>query len=95
MAVLVIACPCALGLATPSAIAVGTGRGAQSGILVRRADALERAEKIVVLVVDKTGMLTVGRPVVTKILPAPGGNNAEVTASTYSRKLPQPDRRWM
>ena len=84
-----------VGLATPTAIAVGTGRGAQSGILVRSADALECAEKIGVLVEDKTGTLTVGRPIVTKILPAPGGNNAEVTASTYLPKLPQSDRRWM
>jgi len=78
VAVLVIACPCALGLATPTAIAVGTGRGAQSGVLVRSAGALERAEKIDVLVVDKTGTLTIGRPVVTSILPASGSDDAEV-----------------
>jgi P-type Cu+ transporter len=78
VAVLVIACPCALGLATPTAVAVGTGRGAQSGILVRSADALERAEKIDVLVVDKTGTLTVGRPAVTNIVPAAGSDESEV-----------------
>jgi Cu+-exporting ATPase len=70
VAVLVISCPCALGLATPTALVVATGRAAQTGILVKDAAALERAHKLSVLLVDKTGTLTAGRPVVTDVLPA-------------------------
>lgn len=72
VAVLIIACPCALGLATPMSIMVGVGRGAQHGVLIRDAEALERMEKIDTLVVDKTGTLTEGRPKVVHIEPAPG-----------------------
>ena len=78
VAVLVIACPCALGLATPTAIMVGTGQGAKAGILIRNAQALELAEKIEVLAVDKTGTLTQGRPAVTDIVPLDGASTDEV-----------------
>ena len=72
VSVLIIACPCALGLATPMSIMVGVGRGAQSGVLIKNAEALERFEKIDTLVVDKTGTLTEGKPKVTAIHPVLG-----------------------
>ncbi len=68
VAVLIIACPCALGLATPMAIMVGTGRGASAGVLVKSAEALERLERVGVLLVDKTGTLTAGRPALSDVV---------------------------
>ncbi|EPR1253634.1 HAD-IC family P-type ATPase, partial [Salmonella enterica subsp. enterica serovar Schwarzengrund] len=74
VSVLIIACPCALGLATPMSIMVGVGKGAQAGVLIRNAEALERLEKVDTLVVDKTGTLTEGSPTVTGIISLnPGG----------------------
>ncbi|HEX6093064.1 MAG TPA: heavy metal translocating P-type ATPase [Dongiaceae bacterium] len=76
VSVLIIACPCALGLATPMSIMVGVGRGAQAGLLVRSAEALERLERVTTLVVDKTGTLTEGRPRVIEIAAQPGTDEA-------------------
>lgn len=78
VAVLIIACPCALGLATPVSIMVGVGRGAQLGVLIKNAEALELMEKVDTLVVDKTGTLTEGKPSLTQILPANGFESEEL-----------------
>jgi len=78
VSVLIIACPCALGLATPMSIMVGVGRGAQAGVLIRNAEALERMEKIDTLVVDKTGTLTEGKPKVVAVAPADGFEEAQI-----------------
>ena len=84
VAVLIIACPCALGLATPMSIMVGTGRGAEMGVLMRNAEALEILEQVTTLVVDKTGTVTEGRPVLTAVLPAPAFTEADLLHLTAS-----------
>jgi Cu+-exporting ATPase len=92
VSVLIIACPCALGLATPMSIMVGVGRGAQAGVLIKNAEALERMEKVDTLVVDKTGTLTEGKPAVTAVVPAEGFSETEILrlASTVERASEHP-----
>jgi Cu+-exporting ATPase len=78
IAVLIIACPCALGLATPMSVMVGVGRGAEEGVLVKNADALERLERVDTILIDKTGTLTEGKPTVTRILPTSSWNETSL-----------------
>jgi Cu+-exporting ATPase len=84
VAVLIIACPCALGLATPMSIMVGTGRGAEAGVLIRNAEALELFEKITTIVVDKTGTLTEGKPRLSTVEPTPGFDRMTLLRLTAS-----------
>ena len=92
VAVLIIACPCALGLATPMSIMVGVGRGAQLGVLIKNATAIELMEKVKVLVVDKTGTLTEGKPAVTRIIPVDGTSEDDVItlAATVEQQSEHP-----
>jgi Cu+-exporting ATPase len=92
VAVLIIACPCALGLATPMAIMVGTGRGAHAGVLVKNAEALETLEKVDTLVLDKTGTLTEGRPRLTNVMSTGGFNQVDLLllAATLERASEHP-----
>ncbi len=92
IAVVIIACPCALGLATPMSIMVGTGRGASAGVLIKNAEALELLERVDALVVDKTGTLTEGKPKLVSVVPAPGISEAELLlfAATLERGSEHP-----
>lgn len=80
VAVMVIACPCALGLATPTALTVGMGKGAEHGVLIKNGDALENAQRVDMVLLDKTGTITEGKPAVTDVLPLAGQSEQELLA---------------
>merc|ERR1711965_801354 len=94
VAVLIIACPCAMGLATPTSIMVGTGRAAEMGVLFRKGDALQQLSTVDVVALDKTGTVTEGRPELTDLVLADGFDRAEVLAESRrtwrSRNIPSP-----
>ena len=92
VAVLIIACPCALGLATPMSVMVGIGRGAQAGVLIRNAEAMEAMEKVTTVVVDKTGTLTEGKPRLTQVIPANGvsADDLLLTAASVEQNSEHP-----
>ena len=89
ISILVVACPCALGLATPTAVTVGVGRGAELGILIKNGEVLERSEKLTVVACDKTGTLTTGKPGVTDIVPADGDEAALLGIAASVEKYSQ------
>jgi P-type Cu+ transporter len=89
VAVLIIACPCALGLATPMSIMVGVGRGAQAGVLIKNAEAIELMEKVDTLVVDKTGTLTEGKPRLTRVVPHPRNSISEEELLSFAASVEQ------
>src|SRR6185503_16430504 len=87
VAVLIIACPCALGLATPTAVMVGTGKAAELGILIGDGEALETARRVTAVILDKTGTLTRGRPELTNVTPAGGWDDDELLALVASAEV--------